>query len=115
MKTHTGTNKINSILKLDRGKGNNLPLYNIGIDLSKRVIELCKTKFNSSFIYVIIYTSNYDEVHSLHLKHRKFSNWIKKYKKDWYLKDFIKNRYEYDINKPKETTFADFYIFEKKI
>jgi SAM-dependent methyltransferase len=69
--------------------------------------------FNSSSKYIMIYASNFDEILSQHVKHRKFTNWIEKNRPDWKLKEFIKNKYPYDKNNPKNTSFADFYIFEK--
>ncbi len=69
--------------------------------------------FNSSTKYIMIYASNKDEEHVVHVKHRKFTKWISKYKKDWKLKQYIKNKYPYDEKNPDHTSFADFYIFEK--
>lgn len=75
--------------------------------------EYMNNLFDNSLKYVIIYASNYDEVLCAHVKHRKFTDWVEKYKQDWTLKKFIKNRYPYDSQNQAETTFADFYIFEK--
>lgn len=163
------TSNIKNILEFGCGDGNNLALYNIenyiGIDVSSKAIEICKSKFendvskqfftldefildkqslktselvlsldviyhliednifdeymnnlfNHSSKYIIIYASNFDEVLCSHVKHRKFTDWIKKNKSNWTLKEFIKNKYPYNLDKPNETSFADFYIFEKII
>lgn len=163
------TNNIKNLLEFGCGDGNNLALYNIenyiGIDVSSKAIEICKSKFendvskqfftldefildkqslktselvlsldviyhliednifdeymnnlfNHSSKYIIIYASNFDEVLCSHVKHRKFTDWIKKNKSNWTLKEFIKNKYPYNLDKPNETSFADFYIFEKII
>ena len=75
--------------------------------------EYMELLFNTSSKYIIIYASNYNEEFCTHVKHRKFTNWIKENKKNWSLKNFIKNIYKYDSKNPTETTFADFYIFER--
>jgi hypothetical protein len=63
--------------------------------------------------FVIIYASNKDEFLISHVKHRQFTDWIDKNASNWKLHSFIPNKYPYDVMNPKETTFADFYIFEK--
>lgn len=77
--------------------------------------EYMNNLFNSSGKYIIIYSSNYDEVLCAHVKHRMFTAWIEKNRKDWFLTSYIKNKYEYDSSRPIETTFADFYIFKKDV
>ena len=69
--------------------------------------------FYASNKYVIIYASNKNEEHYIHVKHRKFTDWIEKNKKEWKLIKHIPNKYPYDINKIGESSFADFYIFAK--
>lgn len=161
------TNSIKNILEFGCGDGNNLALYDIekyiGIDVSSKAIEICKTKFSndqsksfftlneftkidkayktaklvlsldviyhlvednifndymnnlfeSSSKFIIIYSSNHNEILTSHVKHRNFTNWIEKYKKDWRLKEYIKNIYPFDAKKPNDTSFADFYIYER--
>jgi glycosyltransferase involved in cell wall biosynthesis len=77
--------------------------------------EYMNNLFNHSSKYIIIYASNFDEVLCSHVKHRKFTNWIEKNKPNWILKEFVKNKYPWNSDKPNETSFADFYIFEKTI
>lgn len=77
--------------------------------------EYMNNLFNSSSQYVIIYASNFNEVLCSHVKHRKFTYWIEKNKTNWKLKEFIKNKYPWNPKKPNDTSFADFYIFEKII
>ena len=76
-----------------------------------------KMLFNASLKFVIIYSSNKTDYQSVqHVKHRKFTNWIDANKKDWSLLQFIPNKYPaIDNNNNKTTSFADFYIFKKKI
>ena len=65
-----------------------------------------KNLFNSSNKYVIIYSSNYNNKGMLHIKHRKFTDWIDKYMcKSWKIIKYIPNKY-------KEIT-ANFYFYEK--
>lgn len=64
--------------------------------------------FNSASRFVIIYSSNTDKQKSFqmnHIKHRRFSDWIKKYQPNWEKKSYIPTN-----NK----TFADFYIYIRK-
>lgn len=69
--------------------------------------------FDASNKYVIIYASNKNEEHYIHVKHRKFTDWIENNKKEWKLIKHIPNKYPYNINKIGESSFADFYIFAK--
>ncbi len=65
--------------------------------------------------YVVIYafdndgSGNYDP----HVKPRKFTRWIASNKPEFKLIEHIPNKYPFDKNKPKTTSFADFYLFEK--
>lgn len=70
--------------------------------------------FSSSRKYVIIYSSNDPSIQSIgkHVRHRRFTDYIEKYHKDWCLNSFEKNRYPYNGN-DEETSFADFYVFQK--
>jgi len=70
--------------------------------------------FHYALRYIVIYASNFDEALCPHVKHREFTHWIAANKKDWKLKEFIKNKYPYDAKNPNNTSFADFYIYEKK-
>ena len=77
--------------------------------------EYMNRLFDSSDKYVIIYASNKNEEHYVHVKHRKFTNWVERNKEDWKLIKVIPNKYPYNPDKPDETSFADFYIFERKV
>jgi len=70
--------------------------------------------FNASKKYVIIYSSNTDEVfpnQNEHIKHRKFTDWIEKHIKDWKFFAYIRNKYRYSIIK--NGSLADFYIYKR--
>ena len=69
--------------------------------------------FSSSKRYVCIYSCNYDEDYALHVKCRKFSSWIEKNLQDWKLEKVIKNKYPYDPNNQKNTSWSDFYFYVK--
>lgn len=75
-----------------------------------------KRLFDSSTRFVIIYSSNTDKQARLqraHVKHRKFTKWIKQDKPEWKLIQHIPNKYPY-LGDEQEGSFADFYIFEKE-
>ena len=73
-----------------------------------------KRLFESSQKYVIIYSSNYNEIIAPHVKSRKFSDWIDSHVwKEWKLIQVIKNKYPFQKEDPNHTSIADFYIYEK--
>jgi hypothetical protein len=73
------------------------------------------TLFESSRRFVIIYASNYDkQPKDLHVRHRKFTDWVKAKQPAFRMIDHIPNNYPFDPKKPNETSFADFFIFELK-
>ena len=70
--------------------------------------------FNASRKYVGIYSSNEDRVSpGPHVRHRRFVTWIERQRPDWRQIGFVKNKYRWDETRPKQTSFADFYFFEK--
>ena len=70
--------------------------------------------FNSSNKYVCIYSSNIDMKWAPHVRHRKFTDWIDKYISNrWKIKEYIPNKYPFELKKSDSTSFADFYIYEK--
>lgn len=74
-----------------------------------------KNLFKSSNKYVIVYSSNDEKKKhsSPHVKHRKFTDWVEKNRKDFTLVKFIPNKYPFDGDGD-NTSFADFYIYKKK-
>ena len=77
--------------------------------------------FASSTRFVIIYASNNEEFNRLlgdhvkHVRHRKFTDWVvKNNASSWSLYRYVMNRYPFDINDQNNTSFADFYIFERR-
>ena len=75
--------------------------------------EYMKILFDSAKKYVIIYSSNFDESQSYHVKHREFTRWINQNAKDWQLFQKIDNPYPYDTSDIENTSRSDFYIFKK--
>ena len=72
--------------------------------------------FDSSKKYVIIYSCNEDKIYNenaIHVRCRKFTNWINQNMKEWKLVQYIKNRFPYNKENQTHTSFSDFYIYEK--
>jgi len=70
--------------------------------------------FQASNKYVIIYASNKNEnpVEAVHVKHRKFTEWVNNHITSFKLIKHIPNKYPWNGNEY-ETSFADFFIYEK--
>lgn len=62
---------------------------------------------------VIIYSSNEEKPWAPHVRHRKFTDWIKAHQSDFKLVQRVANPYPYDDRDPDNTSFADFFVFEK--
>lgn len=73
-----------------------------------------KDLFSVSHRFVIIYSSNFDAQTARHVRHRNFTKWINNNFIEWKLIERIPNRYPLK-NDPENESFADFYIFAKKI
>lgn len=79
--------------------------------------EYITTLFNASTRYVMIYSSNTNRNRGFkkgHVRHRKFTDWVDRNKKDWKLIRHVPNRYPYDGDYT-QGSFADFYIFERTV
>ena len=73
--------------------------------------------FGAATRFVIIYSSNSDEnkyYEGSHVRHRKFTNWVKLNLVGWSLNKQIPNRYPYKGDYTKGS-FADFYIYGKVV
>lgn len=77
-------------------------------------VDYMEKLFSASNKYVIIYSSNTDKNFETapHVKHRKFTTWIEQHT-SFHLMRHIPNKYPFDKEKKGETTFADFYFFER--
>jgi hypothetical protein len=70
--------------------------------------------FASSKKYVIIYSSNYIEIKSSHVRCRKFTSWIEDNVSDvWSLESIVKNDYPYNVQNTKNTSMADFFFYKR--
>lgn len=65
--------------------------------------------------FVVIYSSDKDQPGEVpHVRHRAFTQWIKVHQPKWKQSGYIPNKYPFDPARPDETSFADFYVFEKR-
>lgn len=69
--------------------------------------------FAASDRAVIIYSSNKDQPCAPHVRHRKFTDWTSANRPDFKLVQHEPNRYPHNDKDPDNTSFADFYVFEK--
>ena len=92
----------------------------ISLDVIYHLIEdsvsdkYMRTLFNASNTYVIIYSSNYEQVGggtSAHVRHRNFTSWVENHLSDWELADHLPNRYPYDP-RSLDGSFAEFYFYK---
>jgi hypothetical protein len=76
--------------------------------------EYMRRLFTSAKRYVAIYSSNREgEQPAVHVKHRRFTDWIDIYHADFKLVRFIPNAYPL-VTDDQTESFADFFIFEKQ-
>lgn len=71
--------------------------------------------FDSSTMYVAIYSSNTDaqrRFQGAHIKHRRYSTWIEQQRPDWSLLAHIPNRYPY-VSAAQLGSFADFHLYKR--
>jgi len=73
------------------------------------------TLFASARKYAIVYASNTAENDhgDDHVKHRKFTDWVVGNAPDFALVSLVPNKYPFKATNPENTSFADFYVFEK--
>jgi len=65
--------------------------------------------------FICIYSSNVElPGHVPHIRHRCFTTWLTTNAPEWKLSAYICNEYPYEINNPTETSWADFYFFERE-
>lgn len=65
-----------------------------------------KSLFNCSDRFVIIYSSNFDQQGSIHVKHRAFLKWVEANLKEWDLFEKVDNKHP-------NLSSAQFYVFKK--
>jgi predicted O-methyltransferase YrrM len=70
--------------------------------------------FDAAIKFVIVYSSNTDQrPDSVHVKHRQFTDWVERNRPDFKLTSVLKNPYPEDIRDLDNTSFADFFFFER--
>ncbi|RDV01487.1 hypothetical protein DXH95_14425 [Sphingorhabdus pulchriflava] len=70
--------------------------------------------FDAATRFAIIYSSDTNEQSdAVHVKHRKFTDWVAENRTDFKLINVEKNRYPWDVGDPDNTSFADFFFFER--
>jgi SAM-dependent methyltransferase len=64
--------------------------------------------------FVVIYSSNkVAPGDAPHVRHRLFTHWIEVHEPQWRQTGYLPNKYPFDPARPAETSFADFYFFER--
>lgn len=69
--------------------------------------------FTNSSRYVCVYSNNCVQRTALHVKGRKFTEYVEANFPEWELMEYVKNRYPYDVTDPDNTSFCDFYFYKK--
>jgi hypothetical protein len=77
-------------------------------------VDYMQRLFDSASRYVIVYASNWEERPVPHVRHRRFTDWVQSNRGDFELIAFEANEYAYDPEDPENTTFADFYVYERR-
>lgn len=73
------------------------------------------TLFGASLRYVVVYASDTDDnrgYEGTHVRHRKFSAWIRDERADFRLIEHVPNRYPYEGDW-RRGSFAEFFVYEK--
>jgi cyclopropane fatty-acyl-phospholipid synthase-like methyltransferase len=74
-----------------------------------------RSLFARSRRYVAIYSSDYDAAtEALHVRHRKFTDWIAQNAHGWRAIGTVANRYPFDPKRPHDTSFCDFHFFARE-
>jgi hypothetical protein len=70
--------------------------------------------FGASSRYVIIYSSNDEAMTAVpHVRHRCFTSWVEERQPDFKLVEHVPNAFPFDESDQDNTSFADFYVFER--
>ncbi|MGF7008119.1 class I SAM-dependent methyltransferase [Aminobacter sp. BE322] len=76
-------------------------------------LQYMQRLLGSSHRFVAVYASNYDKwAKATHVRHRRFTDAIAE-AGQWSLIKYVPNRYPFDRQNKNETSFADFYFFER--
>lgn len=77
-------------------------------------IQYMDQLFSSSSKYVCIYSCNFEKQYARHVRCRKFTDYIDNNISNWKLIEKINNKFPYDDNDQSNTSWSDFYFFEKQ-
>lgn len=70
--------------------------------------------FAHSSRMVLIYSSDFeDQFTAAHIRHRRFSQWVRENESKWELIAQEENPFPYDQAHPDTTTFAEFHLFQR--
>jgi len=65
--------------------------------------------------FVIAYSSNAERPSSSpHVRHRRFTDWVEANRPDFRLAAHVPNAFPEDVSDPHNTSYADFYVFERQ-
>lgn len=70
--------------------------------------------FDSAKRFVIVYSSN-DQAswRSPHVRHREFTSWVERNRPEFRLIEHVPNPYPFDPEDLRNTSFADFFVFQR--
>lgn len=77
--------------------------------------DYVKRLFDSSQGYVVVYSSDTDVQkpgQASHVKHRNFTEWVRKNRSEWKLQRHVPNRFPI-VDDETSGSFADFYVYER--
>jgi len=76
--------------------------------------EYMETLFELASRFVVIYASNADAAwNSPHVRHRRFTAYVRQNFPDWRLAAHCPNPYPFEPALPDDTSFADFFVFTR--
>jgi SAM-dependent methyltransferase len=77
-------------------------------------VDYMQRLFDAALRYVIIYASNWEERSVAHVRHRRFTDWVEANRGGFDLARFQANEFPFDPQDPDNTSFADFYIYQRQ-
>jgi SAM-dependent methyltransferase len=80
-----------------------------------QVFELhMRQLFGSALRYAIVYSSNdTSQWRTPHVRHREFTSWVSANRSDFRLIEHVPNAFPFDPDDLENTSFADFFVFER--
>jgi SAM-dependent methyltransferase len=109
-----------TFIHVDEVQGNHLSDVSMSLDVIYHLVEddvfeaYMQSLFDAAGRYVIIYSSNENRrSDSVHVRHRKFTDWIKQNRPEFRQIGFVKNAYPESVKDIDNTSFADFYFFAR--